>query len=208
MVTAVANGYWLTVSGAAAVPSPCFLVHIVSQPGFEVSDNDAVTTTIPITGSTTQLRHLDLRGLTGAGALVYWDTPGNHHILGSNQGDYIFSTGLGSDVLNGYNGNDSLFGNAGNDTLNGGNGSDNLQGGVGDDALRGGAGNDLIDGGDGHDTLIFSGQRADYDVSVVNGNYMISHARGTHLDGTDTFANVEALQFADQTALLTDFLFL
>jgi Ca2+-binding RTX toxin-like protein len=51
------------------------------------------------------------------------------------------------------------------------------------------------------DTAVFSGPRADYDITPnFNSTLMtINHARGTLADGVDTVRNVEKLQFADQT---------
>lgn len=48
------------------------------------------------------------------------------------------------------------------------------------------------------DTAVFSGNRADYDVTVNgDGSWRVAHARGTQTDGTDLVRNVERLQFAD-----------
>ena len=59
------------------------------------------------------------------------------------------------------------------------------------------------------DTAIFSGPRADYDISTTAASTMVDHARGDGLslnplldNGTDTLMNVEFAQFADQTIAL------
>jgi Ca2+-binding RTX toxin-like protein len=51
------------------------------------------------------------------------------------------------------------------------------------------------------DTAVFSGPRADYDITPnINSTRMtIVHARGTALDGTDSVRNVERLVFSDDT---------
>ena len=51
------------------------------------------------------------------------------------------------------------------------------------------------------DTAVFSGPRADYDITPnFNSTLMtVNHARGTLADGVDTVRNVEKLQFADVT---------
>jgi Ca2+-binding RTX toxin-like protein len=51
------------------------------------------------------------------------------------------------------------------------------------------------------DTAVFSGPRADYDITPnFNSTLMtVTHARGTQADGIDTVRNVERLQFADTT---------
>ena len=86
----------------------------------------------------------------------------------------------------------TMNGEAGDDTLNGGIGRDTLNGGDGDDLLIGGGDNDTINGGAGTDTALFSGNRADYTISLNSGVTTV-----TGPDGTDTLTNVERLQFLD-----------
>ncbi|MFI0377516.1 MAG: DUF4347 domain-containing protein, partial [Candidatus Thiodiazotropha sp.] len=76
----------------------------------------------------------------------------------------------------------------------------------GDDTLTGGAGDDYLDGGAGTDTAVFSGNRADYDITWYAGTseLVVSDTRGGSPDGTDTLINIEELQFADQTVTITD----
>jgi Ca2+-binding RTX toxin-like protein len=54
------------------------------------------------------------------------------------------------------------------------------------------------------DTAVFSGPRADYDITPnINSTRMtVVHARGTALDGTDSVRNVERLVFADDTVVV------
>ena len=48
------------------------------------------------------------------------------------------------------------------------------------------------------DTALFSGPRADYDVTVnADGTTTVNHARGTAADGVDTLRNIEVLQFTE-----------
>ncbi|MFN6122452.1 MAG: peroxidase family protein, partial [Actinomycetes bacterium] len=61
-------------------------------------------------------------------------------------------------------------------------------------------------GSTGTDKVVFSGPFADYDLEVVGGKLVVTHARGDGGgvggpldDGTDTISNVEFLLFADQT---------
>jgi Ca2+-binding RTX toxin-like protein len=53
----------------------------------------------------------------------------------------------------------------------------------------------------GTDTAVFSGPRADYDVTLIENNtaVTVAHTRGAATDGIDTVRNVEKLQFTDQT---------
>ena len=164
-----------------------------------VTDNNAVHTDIPISGMTSPVRTIDMSGLKGAGAYVFWADSYDNSILGSAQDDHLYAHGAGNDTIRAGRGNDYVAGNDGADKIYGGRGNDTLQAGTGDDFIWGQQGNDLIDGGEGFDTLVLAGARADYDIDVVNGMHVITHARGTRSDGIDTFGNIEALRFSDQT---------
>jgi serralysin len=87
----------------------------------------------------------------------------------------------------------TLNGEAGNDTLTGWTGTDTLIGGDGDDILDGGHESDELDGGAGTDTAVFSGDRFQYTITVVDGVTRVASAQS----GTDVIRNVERLQFAD-----------
>ncbi len=76
----------------------------------------------------------------------------------------------------------------------GGSGNDQIRGNSGNNRMTGNAGNDVIDGGLGTDTVVFAGNRAQY---TITWNGQVGTVVGP--DGTDTIANVEFLQFADQT---------
>ncbi len=52
------------------------------------------------------------------------------------------------------------------------------------------------------DTAVFSGARADYDITTVAGALTVTHARGTAIDGTDTLRGIEALKFSDGVVTL------
>lgn len=93
---------------------------------------------------------------------------------------------------------DVLRGNAARNTLTGSFGDDRLFGEGGDDLLTGGAGNDVLNGGGGTDTAYFSGNRADYAVTVgATGVITVRHLGGG-LGGTDRLVDVELVQFDDQ----------
>lgn len=48
------------------------------------------------------------------------------------------------------------------------------------------------------DIAIFSGARADYDITYnANGSISVAHNRGTQLDGTDNLRNIERMRFSD-----------
>jgi Ca2+-binding RTX toxin-like protein len=79
-----------------------------------------------------------------------------------------------------------------------GNSLDNvIAGDAGDDTLTGGGGNDTIDGGGGNNTAVYSGNFADYKITVLNGVTTITDLRAGSPDGTDTLENIQHLQFAD-----------
>ncbi|KQO69354.1 VCBS domain-containing protein [Methylobacterium sp. Leaf89] len=88
-----------------------------------------------------------------------------------------------------------------------GNSGDNvLQGLDGNDTLTGGGGNDRIDGGAGTDIAIFSGQRAEYDISysTETESFTIAHVGGLDDHGTDIVTNVEVFRFEDGDTLASD----
>lgn len=81
----------------------------------------------------------------------------------------------------------------------GGTGNDTIIGNLADNRLTGGAGNDYLDGGAGTDTAFYSGLFANYAlVQNADGSWTITDLRTGSLDGTDTLANMEFLQFGDQ----------
>ncbi len=211
LVASVA-GDTLFVSGAAARSSGYVEIHRYGS-SVEVEDNGSVGVMVPISGTPLATHNIDASGLTGAGAYIYSSSVNNlaRNLIGSAQGDYISASGshLTNDRLYGGLGNDYLYGGAGNDRLYGGGGSDALYGDEGDDFLYGGAGrtSDTFDGGAGFDTLVLAGARSEYEIDIVNGLYQISHVGGNRRDGIDTFANIEALKFSDQTVDLGDWIF-
>ncbi len=87
---------------------------------------------------------------------------------------------------------ENIVGSAYNDYIVGTAGANNMNGGGGNDTLAGGPDNDTLDGGDGTDTALYSGNRADYTISLAGGVTTIAGP-----DGTDILTNVERLQFAD-----------
>jgi len=77
----------------------------------------------------------------------------------------------------------------------GGSGDDIITGNELANKLTGGAGNDTIIGGSGTDVAYYSGNFADYNVSVSQGNVIINST--TTNEGIDTLSGVELLQFQD-----------
>ena len=74
-----------------------------------------------------------------------------------------------------------------------------INGTVGSDILYSSNGNDQIEGGGGIDTVVYSGIRSDYLVSLEDGSVEdLMPGR----DGVDTVTNVERLQFSDSSLAL------
>ncbi len=95
-------------------------------------------------------------------------SPGIHELTSNNHDNYIY----------GYAGNDSIYAGEGNDTINGG------------------SGNDSIDGGSGNDTAVFSGNFAEYSISLDKNSLVFTV---TGRDGIDQLTHVESFTFEDKT---------
>jgi hypothetical protein len=108
-------------------------------------------------------------------------------VIGANT---ILSTAPGGDISFWGVGSGQFFqGTVYADTFNGTSGAD---------VFVGGAGNDVVNGNDGNDTVVFSGKRSDYTVSVgQNGKVTITDLRGNGGTGTDIVSDVESFQFAN-----------
>lgn len=88
-------------------------------------------------------------------------------------------------------------GTDGADRLQGGIGNDHLAGGAGNDFLIGGGGSNVLDGGRGLDTVLYTGTRADYEISFAADGKWVDDKRGGLQGGRDALFNVERLEFAD-----------
>ncbi len=92
---------------------------------------------------------------------------------------------------------ENLVGSALNDVLTGDAGNNSLSGLDGDDVLFGGAGTNSLQGGSGADTAVFSGNFADYAVSILGTGGTVSG-----LGETSSLTSIETLSFADRTISL------
>ncbi|WP_228535189.1 DUF4214 domain-containing protein [Noviherbaspirillum malthae] len=130
-----------------------------------------------------RLDNVDFAAIVGAATLRGGD--GRNYVVGDDDVQSIF---LGAD-------DDILYGGGGNDVVGSAGGNDRIFGDAGDDLVFGGEGNDAIDGGTGMDTVRLAGSgRADYSMRVENGKLTVIHRNGG-VDGTDTVAHVEKLNF-------------
>ena len=98
---------------------------------------------------------------------------------------------IGTDTITG--GVNSITGSAFDDTLIG-DGNSNT--------FVGGGGNDTIDGGGAGDIAIFSGARAQYNISTNGAGVTTVADTVAGRDGTDTLTNVEVLQFTNTNVLI------
>jgi Ca2+-binding RTX toxin-like protein len=98
---------------------------------------------------------------------------------------------------------------SGADTLVLGADNDTIFAGEGADTMTGGSGNDTLDGWLGTDTASFSGNRNDYNITILdNGSVQVLDAEmgqnDGQDDGTDTLLNIENFKFADGTRSLSN----
>jgi Ca2+-binding RTX toxin-like protein len=85
-------------------------------------------------------------------------------------------------------------------TINGSTGNETITGSSEDDRITGGAGNDSISGGSGGtDTLVLSGARSNYTITVSGNVYTVVDNRSGSPDGTDTFTNIDQISFNGTT---------
>ncbi|MEQ9200028.1 MAG: calcium-binding protein, partial [Rhodospirillales bacterium] len=184
--------------------------HALTHEDFGIAENGGDNTFIGGTGDDT----LDggtgndtLRGAGGNDTLIggdgtdtadYADAAGGVTVDLSQTGGQTVGGGLGIDTLSGIenlvggSGNDRLSGDANGNLLTGADGHDTLSGGGGNDTLVSGAGYDIVDGGDGTDIAVFTGNAADYDVSIDGMTVMVKGGRGAA-----TLTDIETIRFDD-----------
>ncbi|MBB1251635.1 calcium-binding protein [Rhizobium sp. G21] len=136
----------------------------------------------------------------GFGAVVTLNSDSSN-IVDVIQSSVGFVTGVSTiENVVGTRFGDQITGTVIDNNLDGDEGDDTLAGGGGNDEITGGKGNDKIDGGLGIDTAIFSGTRADYQITEnADGSTTIVDLRGEGYDGTDQLTGVEILKFSDET---------
>ena len=148
----------------------------------------------------------------GADNDILYGQAGSDNLSGGTGDDTLYGDDAdtaSNDKLDGDSGNDHVYGGAGDDEAYGGTGDDYVDGGTGNDYMHGGggndtiiagAGNDVIDGSGDVDTLVFAGNRADYQFALQpDGSYIATDIRSGSPEGTKTIRNVEFFAFADIT---------
>ena len=125
-------------------------------------------------------------------------TNGAIQVLGPNTNAVILNSGKLQNGIKLQNGSDFYDGRSGTvtGTLSFGGGNDTAFGGAGVEIFDGGGGNDKLDGGGGNDIALYSGTRADYSLSTVNGVTTVKD-NVANRNGTDTLTNVRFLKFDD-----------
>jgi hypothetical protein len=88
---------------------------------------------------------------------------------------------------------------AANATVNGTANDDFISATGGNTTITGGPGNDTIVAGAGINTCVYSGASNNYTVTIVSGASVYSVQDKVGTDGTDVLANIQRLQFTDQT---------
>lgn len=201
-LTATATKGALVVSGVATSPDSVRSVDVhLTGLGATVTDNGLGWTDVPVKGAASGVTTLDLRGLkTQFTEVTSTFDSSLRKAFGSDGSDAFFLWSAQKDLtIDGRNGDDLISGGSGDDRILGGNGADSLDGGDGDDTLTGGAGDDYLYGGRGFDVAVYAGRRADYDLSVADGVYVLAGKGARAIEGRDTIAEIEQLRFADQT---------
>ncbi|WP_292295025.1 DUF4214 domain-containing protein, partial [Marivita sp.] len=89
---------------------------------------------------------------------------------------------------------ENVLGTSGADVIRGGSAANLLEGADGDDTLEGRAGNDDLNGGAGTDTAVYSGDQANYTLTISAASVTITDRRDGG-NGTDTLTAIEALDF-------------
>lgn len=103
----------------------------------------------------------------------------------------------GNDIITGSEINEFIDAGAGDDSITLGLGNNFVDAGTGDDIIFGGEGNNEIDGGDGVDTVVFSGNKDEFEIEKVGDVIQLGDSGGT-LNG------IEFLTFDDVTISTAD----
>lgn len=162
---------------------------------------------VPVSGDWSSVRTLDFSHLRGSPVSLYvsdmYELGPELAIIGSSAGDRLDLGGLSDATISAGAGADTVNAGAGNDLIDAGAGSDVIRASAGNDTILAGVGHDTIDGGAGQDTLLLDGNRADYRLSVVRGNHVVTDLR-TGGTGAEIIGNIETLRFADQIVTLAE----
>ncbi|MEQ6250932.1 calcium-binding protein [Sulfitobacter sp. HNIBRBA3233] len=160
---------------------------------------------------------MSMRGLGGADVFVL--SQGAETVDGGAGRDRIVfrseldGTGVNMSLLRGrgwegdaagdhYTGIEDVVGTAYNDTITGDHGDNLLRGGVGDDILIGNDGDDYLDGGGGTDRVVFAYDQSAYEITREGFRTQVDYIGADGVDGRNTLAHIEVLQFADGDLVL------
>lgn len=167
--------------------------------GADSVDGGAGSDTLVLTGSSfSDLNSAGDDKLTTVETINATNAGGILNLATQTEG-FTITGGASALTLTGSTGEDTITTGSADDTITGGNGNDIINAGGGDDTATGGSGNDTIDGGLGTNTLILSGNRTDYSITLSGSTYTIVDTRSGAPEGTDSVTNIENFQFADAT---------
>ncbi|MCX6075165.1 MAG: Ig-like domain-containing protein, partial [Campylobacterales bacterium] len=148
----------------------------------------------------------EMLGLVDADGVIYYGTPNEDAMEGSDNGDIIMAL-ESNDVINGNGGNDLLFGEAGDDILDGGEGDNLLYGGEGNDTyiIDYNMGSDTVFDQSGSDTLKFVNGITSDDIGVwFENNDLKVGVDGTEVTLINWYTSdnrIEIFAFDDGTTL-------
>lgn len=108
--------------------------------------------------------------------------------------DITASTQSNGQISNAFSNVENVLGTSGDDVIRGNAAGNLLEGSEGDDTLEGRAGDDALDGGAGTDAAFFSGDQANYTLTISADSVIITDRRDGG-NGTDTLTEIETLDF-------------
>lgn len=173
---------------------------------------DLVMTTIATPSNASAVVQVQIPSAILASAHAYvFDTAANLQVS-FNTVERVIVSGSGNDeitvagdkntTLDGADGNDTLLTSGGNDSVTGGNGNDSISSGAGNDTIVSGTGNDTLDAGTGFDAVQMTGKSSDYNLTIVDGQLVITDK--TDATKVTTVKNAEIIQFgANDTVVVT-----
>lgn len=119
-------------------------------------------------------------------------------VIGAGGNDIIAVTDDKASRIDAGTGNDTVRTAGGNDVIVATAGHDSVATGGGNDTVIVGTGNDTVDGGSGFDVVTMSGSAANYQVTVQNGEMVVTGTGGQTVD----LKNVQYVQLDNGEALI------
>jgi len=160
-------------------------------------EKNSPTLTTEIKGTVKRITFLDEYSISST-YLQYQTATEVQKVINNWYGEFLFESNI-IEVISTSSTDDYVDSGNGDDFIILGAGDDILIGGPGRDMLYAGTGDDFLDGGDGLDTAVFTGAKDEYSLTLrQDGDFEIVSIS----EGSDTFTNIERLQFADLNVAL------